>query len=63
MFWYRLHLFGDVYLSTGPEAVAEGERRGTSHCGAQRQIAGQGPGCSAALRHSARLCSRHFNVA
>lgn len=25
MFWYKLHLFGDVYLSTGPEAVAEGE--------------------------------------
>lgn len=24
MFWYKLHLFGDVYLSTGPEAVAEG---------------------------------------
>lgn len=27
MFWYKLHLFGDVYLSTGPEAVAEGELR------------------------------------
>ncbi|KAL4424877.1 hypothetical protein ABPG77_002100 [Micractinium sp. CCAP 211/92] len=26
MFWYKLHLFGDVYLSTGPEAVAEGLR-------------------------------------
>lgn len=25
MFWYKLHLFGDVYLSTGPEAVADGE--------------------------------------
>lgn len=29
MFWYKLHLFGDVYLSTGPEAVAEGELIGT----------------------------------
>ena len=27
MFWYKLHLFGDVYLSTGPEAVAEGGLR------------------------------------
>ena len=24
MFWYKLHLYGDVYLSTGPEAVAGG---------------------------------------
>lgn len=44
MFWYKLHLFGDVYLSTGPEAVAEGEeirmvpgiytraRQGASRC-------------------------------
>lgn len=26
MFWYKLHLFGDVWLSTGPQAVAEGLR-------------------------------------
>ena len=26
LFWYRLHLHGDVYLSTGPEAVAQGLR-------------------------------------
>ena len=26
LFWYRLHLHGEVYLSTGPEAVAKGLR-------------------------------------
>ena len=24
MFWYKLHLYGDAFLSTGPEAVAGG---------------------------------------
>lgn len=24
MFWFKLHLHGDVYLSTGPEAVEQG---------------------------------------
>lgn len=62
LFWYKLHLFGDIYLSTGPDGVAQGAHAHALRCAVSvhcmrwaMQL--QGDGRAPLLMSTALLCA------